>query len=88
MVDVPLNDPAEYPWNGLALRGDILEKRGLGLPVTLDDWENAFDAFIDEGVTNPLLFDMSGVSLNSEFLSHSRSAKSSSEKRKSLLWIY
>ncbi|NLM61731.1 MAG: extracellular solute-binding protein [Clostridiales bacterium] len=64
-----LNDPAEYPWNGLALRGDILEKKGLDLPVTLNDWENAFKAFMDEGVEYPLLFDMSGVSLNSEFLS-------------------
>jgi putative aldouronate transport system substrate-binding protein len=64
-----LNDPAEYPWNGLALRGDILAKRGVDLPVTLNDWETAFDAFIDEGVKYPLVFDMSGVSLNSEFLS-------------------
>lgn len=64
-----LNDPAEYPWNGLALRGDILEKKGVALPVTLADWETALQAFVDEGVKYPLLFDVTGVSLNSEFLS-------------------
>ncbi|MGI6577803.1 MAG: hypothetical protein ACOX1Q_07245 [Eubacteriales bacterium] len=64
-----LNDPAEYPWMGLALRGDILRKRGVDLPVTLKDWETALQAFVDEGLKYPLLLDVSGVSLNSEFLS-------------------
>lgn len=64
-----LNDPAEYPWNGLALRGDILEKNNLPLPVTLNDWETTLQTYADEGMKSPLLFDMSGVSLNSEFLS-------------------
>lgn len=64
-----LNDPAEYPWNGLALRGDILKKKGIDLPVTLKDWETALQAFVDEGIKYPLLFDVTGVSLNSEFLS-------------------
>ena len=64
-----LTDPAEYPWMGFALRGDILEKRGIPLPVTLADWEVALQAFVDEGVKYPLLFDVTGVSYNSEFLS-------------------
>jgi putative aldouronate transport system substrate-binding protein len=64
-----LTDPAEYPWMGFALRGDILENRGIKLPVTLADWEVALQAFLDEGVKYPLLFDITGVSYNSEFLS-------------------
>ena len=64
-----LTDPAEYPWMGFALRGDILNKRGVKIPVTLRDWETALQTFVDEGLQYPLLFDVTGVSLNSEFLS-------------------
>jgi putative aldouronate transport system substrate-binding protein len=61
--------PAEYPWMGLALRKDILDKKGIALPVTLTDWETALQAYVDEGVKYPLLMDVTGTSLNGEFLS-------------------
>jgi putative aldouronate transport system substrate-binding protein len=64
-----LNDPAEYPWMGLALRTDILDKHSIRHPVTLADWELALQTFKDEGIKAPLLLDISGVFLNSEFLS-------------------
>lgn len=61
--------PAEYPWTGYAIRKDILDKKGVALPVTLKDWETALQTFVDEGVDFPLLMDVTGVSLNAEFLS-------------------
>ena len=61
--------PAEYPWCGYALRKDVLDNRGIALPVTLADWEVALQAFVDDGIDYPLLFDTSGVNINSEFLS-------------------
>lgn len=64
-----VNDPAEYPWMGLALRSDLLEKNNVALPVTLADWETALQVYLDEGIKYPLLFDITGVSFNSEFLS-------------------
>lgn len=64
-----VSEPAEYPWMGMALRSDILDKHGLPLPVTLADWETAMQVYVDEGIKYPLLFDITGISYNSEFLS-------------------
>lgn len=61
--------PAEYPWNGMAIRKDLLDEAGLPLPVTLADWEVSLQSFLDQGIDHPLLLDMTGTWLNGEFLS-------------------
>jgi putative aldouronate transport system substrate-binding protein len=64
-----IKDPAEPPWMGLGIRKDILDKYGIELPVTLDDWEVALTVIRDDGVQFPLILNQSGVMYDSEFLS-------------------
>jgi putative aldouronate transport system substrate-binding protein len=64
-----IKDPAEYAWMGLGIRKDLLDKAGLGLPVTLEDWEKSLAAFRDGGIKYPLILNSSGVMYDSEFLS-------------------
>ncbi len=49
------------PWAGLYVRGDWLEKCGLDVPETFEDWEEMLTAFKDEcGATAPMLLAKTG----------------------------
>ena len=43
-------------WFGPQIRKDILDKHGLPLPETINDWENALRIFQKEGLDYPLTF--------------------------------
>lgn len=43
---------------GLAIRKDMLDKAGLAVPTTVDEWTAALTAFKEQGASAPLSFDM------------------------------
>lgn len=47
-------EPYEESFIGLVVRKDLLDKAGLDIPVTLDDWYEALVAFKDMGIKYPL----------------------------------
>ena len=51
------------------VRQDLLEKAGLGMPETIDEWETMLKAFKDMGIKTPLLLKISNydLSYSSEF---------------------
>lgn len=49
----PLQEPS---WLGPYMRGDLLEKAGLDVPTSIDEWDEALRAFKDMGVEVPLLY--------------------------------
>lgn len=50
-----INTPDQGPWYGLTVRKDWLDKCGLDVPVTYDDWHDMLKAFKEQcGATNPL----------------------------------
>ncbi len=50
-----INTPDQGPWYGLTVRKDWLDKCGLDVPVTYDDWHDMLVAFKEQcGATNPL----------------------------------
>lgn len=46
-------DPYEESFIGLVIRKDLLDKAGLDIPVTLDDWYEALVAFKEMGIKYP-----------------------------------
>ncbi|HPF86855.1 MAG TPA: extracellular solute-binding protein, partial [Candidatus Limiplasma sp.] len=52
-----LEGPArEMVWSGILVRQDWLEKAGLDVPVTIDDWHTALTAYKDQfGASAPLM---------------------------------
>lgn len=53
-------DKDKYPWVGTMYRKDVFEKCGLEQPVTISDWEHAFDVLQSNGWDNPLAMTESG----------------------------
>ena len=50
-----VNTPDQGPWYGLAMRKDWLDKLGLEVPVTYDDWHTVLTAFKENyGCKSPL----------------------------------
>ncbi|MDR1116943.1 MAG: extracellular solute-binding protein [Oscillospiraceae bacterium] len=64
-----VSSPSEPPYQGLAVRKDLLDSYGMSLPVTMSDWENCLVAFRDNDVPAPLLLSSTGIMIDSEFLS-------------------
>ena len=64
-------EPMQESFEGLIIRKDLLDKAGLDMPVTVDDWYNVLRAFKDMGIEYPLSFakdfDRSSNSLASAF---------------------
>lgn len=50
---------------GVTIRRDFLEKAGLEMPTTIDEWTNALRAFKEMGVENPLRTPGTGVMTSS-----------------------
>lgn len=44
--------------SGLAVRKDMLDKAGLEIPETIDEWHKALTAFKEQGVQAPLSYDL------------------------------
>lgn len=44
--------------SGIAVRKDMLDKAGLDIPETIDEWHTALKAFKDQGATAPLSYDL------------------------------
>lgn len=44
--------------NGIVVRKDILDKLGLPVPETIDEWHTALKAFKDYGASSPLSYDL------------------------------
>ena len=49
-------EPYDETFIGLIIRKDLLDKAGLDIPVTLDDWYEALVAFKDMGIKHPISF--------------------------------
>ena len=49
-------EPMQESFEGLIIRKDLLDKAGLDMPVTIDDWYNVLRAFKDMGIEYPLSF--------------------------------
>lgn len=49
-------EPYDETFIGLIIRKDLLDKAGLDIPVTLDDWHEALVAFKDMGIKHPISF--------------------------------
>lgn len=52
------------PWRGLVVRRDLLNKLGLSIPETIEDWETALSGFRDLGVEKPLFIANNGLTDN------------------------
>ena len=52
-------------WQGLQIRKDLLDKAGLPLPETIEEWDKALRAFKDMGIQYPLT--LTGTNHNSAF---------------------
>ena len=48
--------PNEDPWFGICIRQDLLNRFGLDMPQTIDDWYNVLSVFKENGVESPLNF--------------------------------
>lgn len=44
-------------YGGMVIRKDLLDKAGLPLPETIEDWDKAFKAFQDMGIEHPLMLE-------------------------------
>jgi len=64
-----INGVQETAWRGPIVRKDLLDKAGLPIPVTIDDWYATLKAFKDMGLKAPLLFPKSGKTPESQFTS-------------------
>lgn len=53
---------SEGTYMGLAYRADILEKLGLDVPTTIDEWHDALVAAKEAGVATPFVLDQNGGS--------------------------
>lgn len=53
---------AEGNYLGLAYRADLLEKLGLDVPTTIDEWHNALTVAKQNGIENPFVLDQNGGS--------------------------
>ena len=51
----------------IVIRKDLLDKAGLGLPVTYDDWHTVLTAFKEMGVYAPLYLMNNGATTNNEW---------------------
>lgn len=49
-----------YPYTGLFIRQDLLDKLALPMPVTVDDWFTVLRAFKEDGIQIPLAWGKSG----------------------------
>ncbi len=54
---------------GIALRKDMLDKAGLDLPVTIDDWTEVLRAFKAQGATAPLSYSFQSYELQEGYFS-------------------
>ncbi len=59
--------PYDETFIGLIIRKDLLDKAGLDIPVTLDDWYEALVAFKDMGIKHPISFQATYADAGSEF---------------------
>ena len=50
---MPEFEGKELQWWGQVIRKDLLDKAGLDIPETVDEWENALKAFKDMGIEVP-----------------------------------
>lgn len=51
------SEDADLTFSGPLIRKDLLEKTGLEVPQTIDDWTNMLKAMKDDGVEYPFAFD-------------------------------
>lgn len=47
-----------YTSSGIAIRKDLLDKAGLAVPETIDEWHTALTAFKQQGMDAPLSYDL------------------------------
>lgn len=53
---------------GVTVRRDFLEKAGLEMPTTMDEWTKALTAFKEMGIENPIRFNPEGVMSMGHFI--------------------
>lgn len=58
-------DDSGLCWQGLQIRKDLLDKAGLPMPETIEDWDKTLRAFKDMGIEYPLT--MTGTNHNGAF---------------------
>ncbi len=58
-------EPILQTARGFMVRGDVLEKVGLDIPETLEDWETMFAAFKDAGIQVPITLNLTNTEVDS-----------------------
>lgn len=61
-------DEQQTVYHGPIIRKDLLDKLGLQLPTTIDEYENVLTKFKESGVKAPLTFDWGAIGWDSAFV--------------------
>lgn len=64
-----LLDTIEGPWAGLFMRKDFLDKLGMAVPETIDEWEKALEGFKSLGVKHPMVLNWNDVAFMGLYVS-------------------
>lgn len=64
-----IHETVEGPWAGLFMRKDFLDKLGMPVPETMDEWEKALEGFKSLGVKHPMVLNWNDVAFMGLYVS-------------------